>query len=135
MSTLDSPNIFWDKQTAAERKAEEAINAVERQIYKEVDGVHYLSDIGLKHELDVDPEGVLYDVITAAYNKGLLAAAETQHEHELEETKALKKFRVVSYMRAEVEDWEPQTYSECEKEVSHLEMMDDGENLYVIEEV
>ena len=38
-------------------------------------------------------------------------------------------------MRAEVEDSEPQTYSECEKEVGHLEMMDDGENLYVIEEV
>ena len=143
MSTPDCPSVFWDKQTAAEEEAEEAINTVERQIYKEVDGVHYLSDIGLKHELDVDPEGVLYDVITAAYNKGFNAAneaqkdAQAQYEHELEETRVLKKFRVVPFTRSEClgEDWEPQTYAECEKEVDHLEMMNDGGNLYVIEEV
>ena len=120
---------------------EAVIDEVERNIYKEVSGAEYLSEIGLKHELDVDPEGVIYDVICKAFDLGFdyahkeISDAITICEKVMKEQNSNKKFKVVAYVRAEDELNEPMSYEDCEKELESLEMMSDGETLYKIEEM
>lgn len=120
---------------------ESIIDEAERAIYEEVPGTDYLSGINLKHDLDVDPEGVIYDIICSAFNKGYRYACKEAMdaieacEKNMEKEQDRQKFIVVAYVQAVGDDQTPQSHEDCERLVAHLELMSDGETIYKIEAV
>tara|TARA_B100000131_G_scaffold297925_1_gene317115 strand:- start:489 stop:905 length:417 start_codon:yes stop_codon:yes gene_type:complete len=138
MST-DCPSKGWDRYVSNEEEAADIAEAIEAKVLEEVQKIEGHPE--LDRSDTVATRAMVSDIIRVAFNKGYEQAnkdrrdAEDQYAHETEERRLLKLWKVVPYMRIEEEDKERRSYADCEREIDHLEMMNDGENLYVIEEV